>query len=143
MAGNLCLLYYKYTLGVDERYLQLQLTPSISSIENQLLVDFYRQSRWEEILLCMAKSHSLSYLHFKLDWSELLDSILLIQQLARCDRDAKEFTRRGQQIFMNIERLLHTSDRTLCKQFADHFRNCADYNELCSEEEIRTFWPSI
>ena len=43
----------------------------------------------------------------------------------------------------NIEKLLSLSDRSLCQQFVEEFMNCADYDQLCDEEELKEFWPSV
>ena len=140
MAGNLLQCLYRSTLHEDNCFSRVQ---TLSSCEKQILVDFHKLMRWEQIVYYLNKINSLSYLFFKGKWMDQLSSILLIQQMAKCDQSAKEFSRRGQQVFVNIERLLSISDRSLCQQFVNAFMNCANYDQLCSEEEVKAFWPSL
>lgn len=140
MAEDIAIRLYESTLTLDDSFMQ---TTSIDSCETQLMMEYYQQMRYEEIVHSVDRMSALSYLFLKRTWNDWLSSILTIQQIARCDRDAKETTRRGHQVYKNVEKLLNTSDRSLCSQFVDVFRNCADYDELCSEREVEEFWTNI
>lgn len=140
MAGNLAQVLYRSTLKEQHNFKGIH---SLASCGKEIMLDYYKRLRWEKIVGYMARMNALNYLFLKRNWADQLSSILLIQQIAKCDYIAKEYSRRGQQIFKNVEKLLSLSDRSLCQQFVEEFMNCADYDQLCDEEELKEFWPSV
>lgn len=140
MALDMTLTLYQSTLRCDNTFMKM---PSLASREKEIMLSYYQEKKWGGIVEFLVKVPSLSYLLLKRNYMDYLNSVLTIQQISRCDRNAKDFSRRGQQVYPNVERMLCTADRTLCSQFVEFFCNWADYDSLCSEEEVNIFWKGL
>ena len=140
MAVDLTTLLYQSSLQPSPSFISCR---SLSSCEKQILMDYWRNTTDEKIYNLIASTPFLSYILLQNRWKDYFSSVFTIQLIARCDYDAKEFSRRGQQIFKNIEKLLNTADRTLCSHFVEVFQDCTDFASLCSDCERDEFWPSL
>ena len=99
MAFDLTTLLYQSSLQPSPSFLSCH---SLSSCEKQILMDYWRNSTEEKIYDLIATTPSLSYILLQNRWKDYFSSIFTIQLIARCDYDAKEFSRRGQQIFKKL-----------------------------------------
>lgn len=140
MALDMTNTLYQSTLHCDTTFMKM---PSLGTREKEIMLSYYQQKKRGGILDFLVKVPSLSYLLLKRTYMDYLYSVLTIQHIARCDRDAKDFSRRGQQVYPNVERMLCTADRSLCSQFVEFFCKWADYDSLCSEEEVNMFWKGL